>query len=126
MQAPWYADSLDSMDEPFPGHWLHGFLDLALLSLLAEQRDYGYGLAQRLTAAGLGEVPGGTIYPALLRLERQGFAAAAWEASQSGPRRKCYELTNAGRAQLAGLAGQWDDFSASVSRLTQSERGRSR
>ena len=114
------------MDERFPGHWLHGFLDIALLSLLAEQRDYGYGLTQRLTNAGLGDVPGGTIYPALLRLERQGLAAAAWEASETGPRRKYFELTCAGREHLARLVGQWDEFSASVAGLTRVVRDRAR
>ena len=57
MQPACYPDSLTSMDEQFPGNWLHGFLDIALLSLLASERDYGYGLTQRLAAAGLGGDP---------------------------------------------------------------------
>ena len=123
MQPACYPDSLTSMDEQFPGNWLHGFLDIALLSLLASERDYGYGLTQRLAAAGLGEVPGGTIYPALLRLERQGLASAAWESSATGPRRKYFELTPAGRESLARLAEQWVAFSSSVTALTEAARG---
>lgn len=114
------------MDERFPSHWLHGFLDIALLSLLAAERDYGYGLAQRLAAAGLGDVPGGTIYPALLRLERQGLASTAWESSASGPRRKYFELTTAGRESLTRLAEQWVAFSSSVTELTATARDLSR
>lgn len=114
------------MDETFPSNWLHGFLDIALLSLLATQRDYGYGLVQRLAAAGLGEVPGGTIYPALLRLERQGLASATWESSASGPRRKYFQLTAAGRASVVGLAEQWVAFSSSVTGLTEAARGLTR
>ena len=49
---------------------LRGFLEPCLLSLLAEHSDYGLSLAQRLAAAGLDEVPGGTLYPALMRLEK--------------------------------------------------------
>ncbi|SDU56620.1 PadR family transcriptional regulator, regulatory protein PadR [Jiangella alkaliphila] len=122
MQGGCYSASLPSVDDGIPSHWLHGFLDLALLSLLAAGRDYGYGLTQRLAAAGLGEVPGGTIYPALLRLERQGLAAATWESSASGPRRKYFELTAAGVTALAGLAEQWRGFSASITGLAESAR----
>ena len=60
------------------GQWLHGFLDLCLLSLLHEGPDYGFALAQRLTSAGLGEIPGGTLYPALVRLEQQGLVEVSW------------------------------------------------
>jgi PadR family transcriptional regulator, regulatory protein PadR len=98
----------------FPRHWLHGFLDLALLSLLAEHRDYGYGLTQRLAACGLGDVPGGTIYPALLRLERHGLTSATWESSENGPRRKYVELTAAGRHEAARQLAHWRSFSAGM------------
>lgn len=126
MKAAFYSGSLSTVRETFPGNWLHGFLDLALLSLLAAERDYGYGLAQRLAAAGLGEVPGGTIYPALLRLERQGLALAAWESSANGPRRKYFELTPAGRESLARLVSQWDTFARDIGALTASAQGRAR
>lgn len=90
--------------------WLYGFLDLCLLCLLAERRDYGLGLSQRLAAVGLGEVPGGTIYPALLRLENQGYVVVEWEASTAGPRRKYFSLTAAGRATAAELRSRWASF----------------
>lgn len=97
--------------------WLHGFLDLCLLALLDERRDYGYGLSQRLSAAGVAEVPGGTLYPALLRLEQQGLVEASWVASETGPRRKYYALTPAGRSWLADLAGAWRRFRDGVDAL---------
>ena len=93
-----------------PQQWLHGFLDLCVLSLLAERRDYGLGLIQRLEAAGLGSVPGGTLYPALVRLESQGYVSASWEASASGPRRKYFALTRAGRTAAADQQRRWRDF----------------
>lgn len=98
----------------FPGSLLHGFLDLCLLGLLVAERDYGYGLAQRLAAAGFGEVPGGTLYPALLRLERSGLLEVTREPSDSGPPRKYYAVTDAGRAAFAGMAARWRAFGASV------------
>jgi PadR family transcriptional regulator PadR len=92
------------------GHWLHGFLDLCLLALLRHGPDYGFGLAQRLSAAGFGEVPGGTLYPALLRLEQQGWVSVRWAASESGPRRKYYELTESGLDMLDRDATGWRRF----------------
>jgi PadR family transcriptional regulator, regulatory protein PadR len=96
------------------GHWLHGFLDLCLLALLDTGPDYGFALAQRLAETGLGEVPGGTLYPALLRLEQQGWVSVSWVASESGPRRKYYALTATGRAVLERDAGGWQKFRDSI------------
>jgi PadR family transcriptional regulator PadR len=90
--------------------WLHGFLDLCLLAMLRERPDYGYGLSQRLAAAGVAEVPGGTLYPALLRLEQQGLAEPSWKSSESGPRRKYYTVTDAGRTALEEQATDWRRF----------------
>ncbi|MEV6346295.1 PadR family transcriptional regulator [Actinoplanes sp. NPDC051851] len=97
--------------------WLHGFLDLCLLAMLRERPDYGYGLAQRLAAAGVADVPGGTLYPALLRLEQQGLAVPSWGPSDAGPRRKNYEITPAGRALLATQAAEWAAFRNGVDSL---------
>jgi len=97
--------------------WLHGFLDLCLLALIGERPDYGYGLSQRLAAAGVAEVPGGTLYPALLRLEQQGLVEPSWAASETGPRRKYYALTAAGGAALAEQAADWRRFRAGIDAL---------
>jgi len=94
--------------------WLHGLLELCLLGLLAEQRDYGLGLTGRLAEAGLGVVQGGTLYPALLRLETTGHVRARREPSPSGPPRKYFELTAEGRRALHDLRGEWRDFSRSI------------
>lgn len=110
--------------------WLHGFLDLCLLCLLAERRDYGLGLMERLSAAGFDEVPGGTLYPSLLRLEKQGLVGVEWEPSQSGPRRKYYELTRDGHDAVSERAQGWGEFStamdAIVGHMRVSTDGRSR
>lgn len=103
--------------------WLHGFLDLSLLSLLAERRDYGVGLTERLSAVGLGEVPGGTLYPSLLRLETQGLVRAVREPSASGPPRKYYELTAPGRAAQVERSQAWGHFRAAVDAVIVSAHG---
>jgi len=99
--------------------WLHGFLDLCLLCLLAEERDYGLGLTQRLAGAGFEEIPGGTMYPSLLRLEKQGLVQTTWEPSTTGPRRKYYELTRQGRAAAAERVGDWLQFRRSMELVTR-------
>jgi PadR family transcriptional regulator PadR len=100
-----------------PRPWLHGFLDLCLLAMLRERPDYGYGLAQRLAAAGVADVPGGTLYPALLRLEQQGLAEPRWQPSESGPRRTDYAVTEAGRAALDAQVAEWHRFRDGIDML---------
>jgi PadR family transcriptional regulator, regulatory protein PadR len=101
--------------------WLHGLLELCLLGLLGEQRDYGLSLSGRLADAGLGVVPGGTLYPALLRLETTGLVRAQREPSTSGPPRKYFELTGEGRAALKSLRREWRSFSRSINTVLGAE-----
>lgn len=102
--------------------WLHGFLDLCVLSLLAERRDYGVGLTERLSEAGLGDVPGGTLYPALLRLEKHGLVRTMRERSTSGPPRKYYELTDEGLLVQAERAQTWTQFRAAIDVVIHASR----
>jgi len=74
---------------------------------------------RRLSAAGLEEVPGGSLYPALTRLERRGLVTTAIRPSTSGPARKYYELTSAGRAELAGRREEWRAFRAAFSAVLE-------
>jgi PadR family transcriptional regulator PadR len=97
--------------------WLHGFLDLCLLAMLQEKPDYGYGLSQRLAAAGVADVPGGTLYPALLRLEQQGLTCPQWADSESGPRRKYYTVTDDGLRVLKAQTADWRRFRDGVDSL---------
>ncbi len=94
--------------------WLRGVLDLCLLALLADGEAYGYELARRLEALGFGPVPGGSLYPALLRREKLGHLRAEWRAGAGGPGRKYYVLTPAGRSALEREAAAWHGFAGSV------------
>ena len=101
-------------DGELPREWLRGVLEPCLLALLAGGEAYGYELATRLQGAGLGPVPGGSLYPALLRLHDQGFLRAEWRAGEGGPGRKYYELTPEGRAALEAQRATWRRFAAAV------------
>jgi PadR family transcriptional regulator PadR len=93
---------------------LKGVLSMVLLHLLAEQESYGYEVAQRLQAAGFADVLEGTVYPALTRLEREGRLATRLVPSPSGPARKYYRLTPAGREALADATALWARHVAGV------------
>lgn len=93
---------------------LKGVLSMVLLHLLAEQESYGYEVAQRLQTAGFADVLEGTVYPALTRLEREGWLATRLVPSPSGPARKYYRLTPAGLEALDAAKSAWARHVASV------------
>ncbi|MEV4630823.1 PadR family transcriptional regulator [Micromonospora sp. NPDC049523] len=89
---------------------LRGSLDMCLLALLAKEPAHGYELVRRVEAAGFDAVGYGTIYPLLTRMRRLGLVADELQASPSGPPRKVYALTDAGRDRLRTWSRQWTDF----------------
>lgn len=105
------------MDRDRRAQWLRGVLDLCVLGALSGGESYGYQIAQRLEASGLGVIAGGTLYPVLLRLERTGLVAATWRAGDAGPARKYYRLSLAGAATLRDAAADWACFVGNVNEI---------
>ncbi len=101
-------------DTRWPGEWLRGVLQLCVMSVLADAPTYGYAITQRLEAAGLGVVRGGTLYPLLGRLEADGLVESSWAAGDGGPGRKYFQLTDAGRDELRQRALLWRRFTAAT------------
>jgi PadR family transcriptional regulator, regulatory protein PadR len=99
---------------------LKGHLDGMLLAVLEDGPGHGYAIMEALRAGSGGhfDLPTGTIYPALRRLERAGLIEGAW-SEVGGRRRRVYELTPAGRGTLAAERGTWRVFSAAVSALLE-------
>lgn len=95
--------------------WLKGVLDLAVLAALSRETSaYGYTLMASLAEFGFEGIKGGTIYPLLSRLEEDGLVKSEWVTGQSGPPRKYFWLTAAGRAELdAGRTG-WQAFAGTM------------
>ena len=89
---------------------LRGALDMCLLALLAREPAHGYEMVRRVEAAGFDAVGYGTIYPLLTRMRRLGLIADEMQASPSGPPRKVYAVTAAGRARLHAWQQQWRQF----------------
>lgn len=90
--------------------WVRASLDLAILGTLASAPLHGYALAQELQARGFGRLRGGSLYPALARLQEAGHVEAAWAQVESGPGRKDYRLTAEGRRHLSDGLAAWDDL----------------
>jgi PadR family transcriptional regulator PadR len=100
-----------------------GSLELAILHLLSGGEAYGYEIVSKLTARTNGalEITDGTLYPVLYRLERAGFVTIRWETPGRGVPRKYYDLTPAGRAELARLTREWTTFATAMADLLRSE-----
>lgn len=109
-------------DRQWPGEWMRGVLSLCVLAVVAEGETYGYAVAQRLQAAGLGTVKGGTLYPILTRLEQEGLVTSAWGHGEAGPGRKFFAATPAGLAALAERTEDWMTFTARATALVTMRR----
>src|SRR5437588_2843799 len=105
---------------------LQGTLDLLILQTLQWAPRHGYALskAMRTNSGEILKVDTGSLYPALHRLERKGWIAAEWKASDLGPRLRVYRLTNAGKRQLASERSRWERTTAAIAGiLNPTEKG---
>ena len=100
---------------------LQGTLDLLIMTTIAVEPMHGWAIAQRIQqiSSDLLRIQQGSLYPALHRLEHQGWIAAEWGASENNRRARFYALTRAGRKQLAIEVSKWDRLSAGVNRVLQ-------
>lgn len=99
-----------------PSDLLQGTLDLLILRTLALQPMHGWGIARRIQQASRDvlQITQGALYPALHRLEQQGWLRAEWRATETGREAKFYTLTRAGRAQMEKELAQWERLSGAV------------
>jgi PadR family transcriptional regulator PadR len=109
-------------DRQWPAEWMRGVLTLCVLSVVADEETYGYVVAQKLQAAGLGAVKGGTLYPILTRLEQDGLVTSRWRAGDAGPGRKYFAVTAAGRRALHDRTDEWITFTGRATALLTAGR----
>lgn len=98
---------------------LKGVLDLAVLAVVGEEDGYGYDVVRRLRAGGLDEVGDASVYGTLRRLYAAGALTSYVVPSESGPHRKYYGITPAGRSQLKEQRDDWAHFATTVTNLLQ-------
>jgi PadR family transcriptional regulator, regulatory protein PadR len=109
------------MNKP-PIDLLQGTLDLLVLKTLQSGPTHGWDIAQRIQQVSreVLKVGQGSLYPALHRLEAQGWIKAEWGASDNNRRAKFYKLTAAGRKQLAAQTESWERFTGAVALILKS------
>jgi transcriptional regulator len=100
---------------------LQGTLDMLILKTLALEPMHGWGISQRIqqTSKGVLNVNQGSLYPALYRLEQQGWIASEWGSSENNRQAKYYNLTRAGRKQLAEETENWERLSVAINQIMQ-------
>ena len=93
-----------------------GTLDLLILKSLSLGPQHGWAISERIhdVSRATLQIPQGSLYPALHRLERRGWIKAEWGASDNNRKAKYYELTRSGRKQLEAEAEAWDKLTAAV------------
>ena len=105
------------MNDPSPKSNLpQGTLDLLILKIIAVQPVHGYAIAQRLQqiSRDIVQVPGGSLYPALHRLENRGFVKSDWKQTGTGRDAKFYRLTRKGRTHLESETTSWQRLAEAV------------
>src|SRR5262250_1784207 len=107
-----------------PSDLVQGTLDLLILKILALEPLHGWAVSQRLkqVSGDVLQVSDGSLYPALHKLEQEGWIAAEWKTSELGRRAKFYSLTRIGRRNLEKETADWERLSGAISavvRLTE-------
>lgn len=104
-----------------PSDLVQGTLDLLLLKILALGPQHGWALSQRLkqVSSNILQVSDGSLYPALHKLEQEGWIRAEWKTSELGRRAKFYSLTGPGRKQLEKESTNWVRLSGAITSVVK-------
>jgi transcriptional regulator len=108
-----------------PSDLVQGTLDLLLLKILALEPMHGWAISQRLNQVSddVLRVSDGSLYPALHKLEQEGWIAAEWKTSELGRRAKFYSLTRLGRRQLEQESANWKRLSGAITSVLRLKEG---
>ena len=104
-----------------PSDLVQGTLDLLLLKIVALEPLHGWAIAQRLkqVSGDVLQVSEGSLYPALHKLEHEGWLTATWQVSETGRRARFYTLSRAGRRALDREMADWERLSGAISRVVR-------
>lgn len=99
-----------------PSDLLQGTLDFLVLKILAVEPLHGFAISRRLQQVSKGElqVSDGSLYPALHKLEQNGWITATWKPTENNRRAKFYSLTKLGRKHLANESDNWERLSSAI------------
>ena len=121
----WCARRLPTMGSDDKTGLVQGTLHMLILKTLALEPMHGYGIGVRLEqiSRGVFQVNGGSLFPALRRLERDGLIKGEWSATENNRRAKYYTLTPAGRATLKRETRDWEVQTAAIARILRASAG---
>lgn len=100
-----------------PSQMLKGTLEGCILAVISQKETYGYEIAEQLKTYGFGRIAEGTIYPLLLRLEKNNYITAVYRQSEVGPRRKYYSLTPEGQTELQQFIQHFNELTQATNQL---------
>lgn len=105
-----------------PSQMLKGFLEGAILEIIRREETYGYEISKILLENGFGEISEGTIYPVILRLQKNKYVKGVLRESSIGPKRKYYSLTEEGKEYLREFRDNWGALSDAMEKLMGDKR----
>lgn len=100
-----------------PSQMLKGTLEGCILKVISKKETYGYEISEMLHGYGFSDISEGTIYPLLLRLEKNGFITAQYRESPVGPKRKYFSISPKGLEQMDAFFASWTELSGAIDRL---------
>jgi len=106
------------------GEMLKGHLDMIVLAALSAGPAHGYAIIEEIkrTSAGAFDLPEGTVYPVLHRLEQAGLLSGRWVTADSRRRRRVYSLTKRGQRELGEQRAVWEQFAEAIGKLFKGRR----
>lgn len=106
-----------------PSQMLKGTLEGCVLAIIGKKETYGYEISEQLGEYGFGRITEGTIYPLLLRLEKNDLIQAVYRVSEVGPKRKYYFLTSKGSEELKNFFRSYRELEDAVNSLMKDMGG---
>lgn len=105
-----------------PSQMLKGILEGCILKVISRKETYGYEISEVLRSYGFSDISEGTIYPLLLRLEKNGLITAEYRQSPVGPKRKYFSITLSGINEIEQFFSSWMELSTAIDKLFIDER----
>lgn len=107
-----------------PSQMLKGTLEGCILKVISEKETYGYEISERLHEYGFSDISEGTIYPLLLRLEKNGLITAQYRQSPVGPKRKYFSISPEGEREVEVFWESWTELAGAINKLFERRIGK--
>lgn len=114
-----YMIVVERRSDMISSQMLKGVLEGCILKIISSKQTYGYEISEELNKYGFSKISEGTIYPILLRLEKNNFIIAEYRESPSGPKRKYFSITQAGVEELQVFFLSWQELNNAIMELSK-------